>query len=327
MVKKINNSIKIDFKRCIVEDKLLQVRPVIRTDIPEFCTVWTIEIEPIYSKKFIELVRTNTRDQDPISLQHIKRIRKIKSEEGKPILQCIVCSTDFSNSQREISKLIKFPHSNILCINVPREGPYEKEKVKEWSEMYWPLVWNGDPNDQILNDSVFLMDNIRYYLDIITAKANEAKMKTGYLPVVSLFVDPRSKDRNDFVLVEDRRTHNSNGELALPIDHSIMVGINQVAKYEKSNRLNEEVSQNYLCLNFDVYTTHEPCSMCSMALIHSRINRCIFVREMEKTGCFSPSSGNAYCMHANKKLNSKYEVFQWIGEEYQVPHINDDICA
>lgn len=62
----------------------------------------------------------------------------------------------------------------------------------------------------------------------------------------------------------------------------------------------------YLCTGYDVYLLREPCLMCAMALVHSRVKR-IFFLEPTTNGALTSS----FRLHTVKELNHHYEVFQF----------------
>ncbi|CAN0129643.1 unnamed protein product [Scytosiphon promiscuus] len=66
--------------------------------------------------------------------------------------------------------------------------------------------------------------------------------------------------------------------------------------------------EQYLCTGFDLYITREPCLMCAMALVHSRVRRVIYgVRDTER-GCL----GSVMMLHTLKSLNHNYRVFEGV---------------
>lgn len=60
-------------------------------------------------------------------------------------------------------------------------------------------------------------------------------------------------------------------------------------EYFKRDTLEEN---GYLCLDLKIYITHEPCVMCSMALLHSRFGRVIFEQRMPETGALTAEGDN-----------------------------------
>ncbi|RUP44314.1 cytidine deaminase-like protein [Jimgerdemannia flammicorona] len=64
----------------------------------------------------------------------------------------------------------------------------------------------------------------------------------------------------------------------------------------------------YLCTGYDLYVSHEPCVMCAMALVHSRISRVFYALPTPGSG----GLGSVYKIHSHSGLNHHYKVFRWL---------------
>ena len=65
--------------------------------------------------------------------------------------------------------------------------------------------------------------------------------------------------------------------------------------------------QHYLLTSRALFTTHEPCVMCSMALLHSRVKEVFFLVPMERTG----GCGGAACVPKLDGVNHRFAIGRW----------------
>ncbi|KAG4444244.1 hypothetical protein IFR05_000219 [Cadophora sp. M221] len=68
----------------------------------------------------------------------------------------------------------------------------------------------------------------------------------------------------------------------------------------------------YLCHELEIYCTHEPCVMCSMAIVHSRFGRVVFKRRMGETGGLCADGELGHGLFWRKELNWTLLGWQWV---------------
>ena len=69
---------------------------------------------------------------------------------------------------------------------------------------------------------------------------------------------------------------------------------------------------HYLLTSLTLFTTHEPCIMCSMALLHSRVKEVFYLFPMAETG----GCGSLACLPRLNGVNHRYGINAWrLGEK------------
>ncbi|XP_059199118.1 probable inactive tRNA-specific adenosine deaminase-like protein 3 [Centropristis striata] len=280
---------------------------------------------PIVNKKETSRLIRELSSLYPLNgLQHIKRVRAVK-EKGSAhpleVLVCLVSEAPHVDSLLPADGVGRDGLGEPFVVKVPARPPLTRPQF-ELASKHWPTSFHEDKQVTVaLRGELFSPPQkarMHTYMAaaLTAAKAgSELRMEA----VGAVVVDPATET---IIAVG----HDCTGEH--PLHHAVMVCVDLVARSQgggcytfdrypdcrftlpSSDSQILQGSQPYICTGYDLYVTREPCVMCAMALVHSRIGR-VFYGTASADGAF----GSKYKIHSQKDLNHRFEVFRGVLEK------------
>ena len=240
----------------------------------------------------------------------------------------------------------------LYTIPVPANAPTSAEQALQWSRDYWPTVYKKHnpygPHPSIVARAEELLQPLAAEWMTLAQKIGvEASESSIGECIGTVVVDPVG-DRASMAVVaagdarwqgDVSKEQQSVGNI---MAHAVMRAIAMVArKRREAIGTQERDSRNdlvdypittieqtvfsqgsvqaggYLCTELEIFVTHEPCVMCSMAILHSRFSKVVFATRMPRTGGLTAEipGGLGYGLLWLPELNWKLMAWQWLDEE------------
>ncbi|GAA5992085.1 hypothetical protein JCM11641_002534 [Rhodosporidiobolus odoratus] len=213
------------------------------------------------------------------------------------------------------------PMPKIYVVDVPAQPAHTEEQARDWSTV-WPVTivhiregakatrrkrgWERAKMEWIEREARRAWD-----------KAEEAGRRGEY-PIACHVTDSwypgfHGSFNRPITLVNTFDTRKSTGNtLAHAACNAIdAVGILDLhdGRPELARFSPDAADPPYLLTGLSVFMSHEPCLLCAMSLLHSRIKSLYFMKPAPGAG----GCGSLYNVHEDGGLNHRFEVWEWIG--------------
>ncbi|KIK69616.1 hypothetical protein GYMLUDRAFT_236120 [Collybiopsis luxurians FD-317 M1] len=251
---------------------------------------WVVDVpEPRYITTLLKWLKSSGLE-DP-TLGHLKRIRKHNDKTT------MLISVNPIPPKLPVELKLSSPYQ----VSVPSSAALTLSSLNLKSS-FWPTFYA--PKRKGETDS-WSRGKVKWATDamkVVIAEALEARFN-GELPI-SAFLPASHEDGGvrKAVIARDTRTSTSH-----PLRHAVLNLVRKVADLNAEQGSSVENGANYLLTSKAVFLSHEPCIMCSMALLHSRVKEIFYLVPMRKTG----GCGGLTSLPTLQGVNHRFEICVW----------------
>ena len=270
---------------------------------------------------------------------------------GSPFLEktaryFIVGSIDAISEQELSAALSAVLDTVLVCkIPVPRLAPTSQEQATLWTTKYWRTTYNrnhsfGPHPHLLLKAEEEIREDAGKWMDLAAEVAREASSTGSGERIGVVIFDRRAGVGRPVAVAGDARWLDwprvGAGNVAA---HAVVRGIGMIAEglrcrdepegkitmteeegifkdrplgaIERAYCRPAQGNDGYLCHNLEIYCTHEPCVMCSMAIVHSRFGKVVFGQSLPRTGGLCADGELGHGLFWRKELNWTLHAWQW----------------
>lgn len=250
-------------------------------------------------------------------LGHLKRVRRNRVSKA---IEILVGPADDSTVVR-VAAEPPVGGFEISRVDVPQDEPLCVEEMKMFGE-YWPVVFKPSAKTASVEvseeEATSMLEFLRQAETL--ARDSESAHASG-----AILVHPESKTVvAEAVDASDRDSQYPSQVLR----HAVMECIAAAAVPQTGeNTSAHSVSaclELYLCTGLDLYVSREPCVMCAMALVHSRVRRVVYGQPIGEESVGGISNAR---IHVEPRLNHRYDAWYLPLESFQDKTTDDDSIA
>lgn len=316
----------------ILEEELYTTPPLMTVVVAKF----------VGSKRDLPRAFNSTRilNADNNDFRHLRRIKALPNGD----ILCIICKLNENCSEEQVIKECedklkgeKDIFQDFKLIKVPLSAPQTYQQQRACGEI-WPCKFAKSKYLISCIDGSIFNEPEKLVMKIIVNNVIEyiGKHRANQLKPCSIAVVFRC-NKIYGVGIATSEIVDSN-----PIKHSAMISIDSVAtnagsghwKSKGGDNLQESIQReldleeslknhsldsgflSYLCTNYDIFMTEEPCCLCSMGLVQSRIRKLFYLDKEAaeqvkcQTLCYPDEIIEKGLLHRSKDLNHRFEAWK-----------------